>query len=134
MEHPNTPENAPKDPFGRMTPDDGSQDRFRDMPDITLLESAVGPSDDNRPDDVAKVEIMLDQSGLLNLRETDGPTGFYGERLRQAISALQRKLGLTENGRIAPGDPAHMALQKNVEKTRQKTPDGDQTPPSPMMD
>ncbi len=129
MEHLQNP-TPTTDPFGRMIPDDGSQDRFRQMSDVTMLEASVGPTDDNRPDDVAKTEIMLDQAGFLDLRETEGPTGFYGERLRQAIIALQRQMGLTENGRIEPGGPTHNALQRSVKDAGQNKPGGNQSPPS----
>ena len=132
MEHFPNPEQASTDPFGRMIPDDGIQDRFRDMSDVITLEAAVGPTDENRPDDVAKVEIMLDQMGFLDLRETEGPTGFYGERMRQAIITLQRQLGLMENGRIEPGDPAHMALQRSTKDARHKTSDMNH-PPVPII-
>lgn len=131
MEHPQNDTPATTDPFGRMIPGDGSQDRFRDMNNVATLEAAVGPTDDNRPDDVAKTEILLDQIGFLDLRETEGPTGFYGERLRAAIIALQRQLGLTENGRIVPGDPTHMALQRSGVKDTGHNRPGVGRPPAP---
>lgn len=122
MEHSQSAQDKAKDPFGRMIPDDGSQDRFRDMPDITILEAAIGPKNDNRPEDVAKIEIMLDQVGLLDLQETDGPTGFYGERLRQAINILQRQSRLKETGKVAPGDRTHVALQQRIGNTPRPDP------------
>ncbi|NQV45765.1 MAG: peptidoglycan-binding protein [Rhodospirillales bacterium] len=126
MDNAQTPTNKALDPFGRMIPDDGSQTRFRDMANTTMLEAAVGPTDDNRPDDIAKTEVMLNRIGLLDLRETEGPTGYYGERLRQAITALQRQSGLTETGRIVPNDPTHMALQKTAAGSDQKAADVNQ--------
>lgn len=126
MDNAQAPTNKIADPFGRMLPDDGSQTRFHDMANTTMLEAAVGPTDDNHPDDVAKTEIMLNRAGLLDLRETEGPTGFYGERLRQAITALQRQSGLAETGRIVPNDPTHMALQKNTAGIEQKAGDVNQ--------
>ena len=125
-----TPPAQTADPFGRMAPDDGTQERFRAMADVTILEAPVGPTDDNRPDDIAKTEIMLDRIGLLDLRETDGPTGYYGERLRQAIIALQRQLGQTGTGRIVPNDPTHVALQRAATGSPQKNPQ--QAPQTPM--
>lgn len=130
MEHVQNPAQASTDPFGRMTPDDGSQDRFRNMSDVVKLEAAVGPTDENRPDDVAKAEIMLDHMGFLDLRETEGPTGFYGERLRQAITALQRQIGQMEDGRMEPGDPTHIALQQGAKNARHNAPDSNAIPAS----
>jgi len=117
MEHTPATIPAPKDPFGRIAPSDGSQERLSNLGDVNVLEAPVGPTDENRPDDVARVEFLLDQAGLLNLKETEGVTGFYGERLRQAINALQRQSGLAQNGRIVPDDPTHAALRNHPTNT-----------------
>ena len=102
------------DPFGRLATDDGSQDRFKNLSDIFNISSAVGPSDANDPDDVARVEILMDHLGELNLGLTDGPTGYYGERLKQAISAFQTKSGLPATGRIAVSDSTMAAVQRTM--------------------
>ncbi len=103
-----------RDPFGRMLPDDGSQSRFRDMNDALKLEAPIGPNGKNSPDDVARIEIVMDQLGELDLAATDGPTGFYGERLRQAIIAVQQRYNLPETGRVAPNDATMAAIRRTL--------------------
>ncbi len=102
------------DPFGRLMENDASQDRFRNMDNLTALSAAIGPSADNQPDDVARIETLMDMLGELNLQETDGPTGYYGERLRQAIVAYQRKNQIPQTGVIAPNDATMQAISNAV--------------------
>lgn len=105
------PQNRP-DPFGRLMAEDNSQDKLRNLVDIFSISSPVGPDSTNNAEDVARVEIMMDQLGELDLSHTDGPTGYYGERLKQAISAFQKKVGLPETGRIAPSDTTMTAARQ----------------------
>ena len=100
------------DPFGRLMENDDSQDRYKALENITTLSAAVGPTAENKPEDVAKAEIMLDMLGELNLAETEGPTGYYGERLRQAIAAYQGKNNLPQTGVISPNDSTLSAIVK----------------------
>lgn len=118
MQNTSNDPNTERDPFGRIVSDDGSQDRFRSMSDISSLEAPVGPTDENRPDDVAKAEIMLDHVDLLDLRETEGPTGYFGERLRQAILAFQKHIGQPQTGRILPYDATHTLLRNSLKNTQ----------------
>jgi peptidoglycan hydrolase-like protein with peptidoglycan-binding domain len=117
-----TSRNERPDPFGRLLGDDGSQDKFRGLSDVFNISSPVGVTEENLPDDVARVEIMMDHLGELDLRQTDGPTGFYGERLKQAVMAFQKKVGLPETGRLAPADST-MAAVKKMMKTESSSPD-----------
>jgi peptidoglycan hydrolase-like protein with peptidoglycan-binding domain len=110
------------DPFGRLMEDDGSQNKFKNMENLTSLDGAIGPTAENDPDDVAKVELLMSKLGELNLQDTDGPTGYYGERLRQAIVSYQRKNQIPQSGAIVPNDPTMVAIS-NAVATLQPTPD-----------
>ncbi len=105
------------DPFGRLMSDDGSQSRFQNLTDIYALQGTVGPDGENQADDIAKVEILMDQLGEIDLSQTDGPTGYYGERLKQAVQRFQKKSGLAESGRVAPADPTIRAIRRALEET-----------------
>ena len=107
--------NKQPDPFGRLMSDDGSQDKFRGMSDVFKITSPVGPTDENTPDDVARVEILMDHVGELDLKQTEGPTGFYGERLRQAIMAFQKRAGLPTTGRITPSGTTMVAVKRAMD-------------------
>ncbi len=103
------------DPFGRLMADDGSQDQFRGLSDVFEISSPVGPNEKNTPDDVARAEIIMDSLGELDLGQTDGPTGFFGERLRQAIMAFQKRAGLQQTGRLAASDTTMIAARKALD-------------------
>ena len=49
------------------------------------LKHSVGRTGRNHKDDVCKIESLLGNSGNLDLRKTDGPTGFFGIRLEDAV-------------------------------------------------
>lgn len=66
------------------------------------LESPVGPAGVNRRQDVIKVQSLLSETGHLDLERTNGPTGWYGADLRQAIEGFQRDHGLTPDGLLNP--------------------------------
>ncbi len=104
----------PRDPFGRLA---GTRDRQRpsfDHGHPTLLASSVGGGARNQRDDVAKIEGMLAQTGFLDTSKTNGPTGYYGERLHQAITEFQKQQGLRTDGLINPDGPTVAALRASV--------------------
>jgi len=70
--------------------------------DSFFLSDSVGWDGANNRDDVARVEKMLGRSGHLNLAKTDGPTGYYGLRLKEAVEAFQKEHGLKQDGHLNP--------------------------------
>jgi len=82
------------DLFGRMLPPARPEPEISNLKNLFKLAESVGGSSSNRRRDVAKVEALMDQTGYLDLRQTDGPTGYYGERLRQAVEGFQKDHGL----------------------------------------
>lgn len=69
------------------------------------LRKSVGMNEENKRDDVAKVESLLGKTRRLNLTETDGPTGYFGERLKQAVQRFQKDNKLKTDGVLHPGGP-----------------------------
>ncbi len=67
------------------------------------IKGPVGPFGPNRRADVGKVETFLSRSGNFDLSPTDGPTGYYGTRLEDAINAFQKTNGLKTDGLLNSG-------------------------------
>lgn len=105
------------DPFGRL-PSGGEIDwRLSDaVGDPFVLSAAVGgkDADASRPTDVAKVETVLGKTGHLDLGVADGPTGYYGTRLKQGIERFQKEKGLAVDGRLEPGGETIRALRDTL--------------------
>lgn len=89
-----------RDPFGRLASDE--TDGPAPLDDLFSLSSPVGRQEANRREDVMKVESLLGNTGHLNLKQTDGPTGYFGERLDYAIRRFQRDNNLTVDGLLNP--------------------------------
>ncbi len=113
------------DPFGHIAIDPDFE-RFRDDLDFegsgatTIgnrlfdLVAPVGRESENERLDVAKIETLLARAGLLDLKPTAGPTGYYGARLEGAIRAFQEDEGLKVDGLINPGGPTLSVLAARV--------------------
>lgn len=89
------------------------------------LRRNVGPDAINRPTDVARVQTALARTGALDLGETDGPTGIYGQPLGDRIEKLQRENGLKTDGTLNPRGPTIRLLKKQIagaDEDPQKTP------------
>ncbi|MBT4890048.1 MAG: hypothetical protein HON65_10900 [Rhodospirillales bacterium] len=108
-----TPEKRP-DPFGRLMEKDDSRDRYKALENITMISAGVGPTAENKPEDVAKVETMLGMLGEMSLTETEGPTGYFGERLRQAIATYQAKNKIPQSGSIFPNDVTMRSIAQSL--------------------
>jgi len=67
-----------------------------------VLAQPVGEQGKNTRPDVARVETMLGHAGALDLKKTQGPTGYWGERTREATRAFQKQNGLKVDGDIGP--------------------------------
>lgn len=110
---PYTPMNARKnyDGFGRIQIDDDAADTdIADIKDLMTLGNSVGNSGMNNRRDVAKVETMLDQAGALDLKQTDGPTGYWGTRTADATKKVQADHGLAVDAEIKPNGPTLKTL------------------------
>lgn len=97
------------DPFGRLEASSSPEPEF-DLRRPFDLERPIGRDGDNRRTDVAKLEGLLGVVGDLDVARTDGPTGYFGERLDSGIRRFQRKSGLKVDGSVRPGGPTIRAL------------------------
>lgn len=109
------------DPFGRPL-SDVLFERFRTVFDPHTepgdifgerpfeLAAPVGREGENRRFDVARIESFLARTGFLDLAPTEGPTGYFGTRLEDAIRRFQTARGLAVDGTVDPGGPTLSAL------------------------
>jgi len=84
------------------------------------LRKSIAPMarpDENREDDVAKLETMLGHSGDLDLRETGGPTGYYGVRQMEAAQRFQKRNGLEPDGIVRPNGPTFRKLSQQLDSS-----------------
>lgn len=70
--------------------------------DLFKLSAPVGRGQENNPLDVAKVESLMGATGHLDIEKTDGPTGYFGERLEGAVKEFQKEKSLKVDGLIKP--------------------------------
>lgn len=101
-----------RDPFGRVMPKAEPDHGISNLGNPAVLEQPVGEQGKNVRRDVAKIETMLGQAGTLDLKKTDGPTGYWGERTREATRTFQKQDGLKVDGQINPGGETVRALSK----------------------
>jgi hypothetical protein len=80
--------------------------------DIFALSDAVGPRKRNRRHDVLKIETLFANTGDHDLE--DGPTGYAGSQLDQAIRAFQKRRGLAVDGVLEPGGETIAALESEL--------------------
>ncbi len=103
-----------RDPFGRI-PDPASLKRETfDLSDPFAISKPVGMNGRNQRQDVARLETLFGRTGHLNLKETDGPTGYLGSRLDQAIKGFQKDKGLKIDGAVNPGGETLGALSAQL--------------------
>ena len=100
------------DPFGRLGEDDEPDTEIAEIKNPTALKAPVGDTGQNSRCDVAKTEQLLGQAGTLDLKKTDGPTGYWGTRTSHATKAFQKQNGLKVDGQINPGGETIRALGK----------------------
>ena len=75
-----------RDPFGRVMPKAEPDHVISNLGNPAALDQPVGEQGRNDRRDVARVETMLGRTGALDLKKTDGPTGYWGERTRAAMA------------------------------------------------
>lgn len=111
---------------GTGIPSDGGMDV------LPSLSSSVGDFGRNDRKDVATVENMLGKTGDLDLKQTDGPTGYWGMRTSDATKAFQKKNKLKIDGQINPNGPTLQKLGEAMSvKFRQARTKGQLQPPRP---
>lgn len=105
-------QNQNDDLFGRVRPNTKQDAAIADLSEPHKLSAPVGEQGQNQRRDVAKTELLLGHAGTLDLDQTEGPTGYWGERTRQATRAFQKQHRLKVDGRINPGGETIRALAK----------------------
>lgn len=82
--------------------------------DLFRLAGAVGPEAANARDDVIRAQILLGQTGDLDLDSLGGPTGWPGGELTRGLKRYQRRKGLTVDGLMLPDGETITALQNDL--------------------
>lgn len=101
------------DAFGRLGSEDtGPDTEILNFKNPKILKASVGDYGKNHRRDVAKTEQLLGKAGTLDLKPTDGPTGFWGSRTSDATKAFQKQNGLEVDGQINPNGETIQALRK----------------------
>ncbi|MBT4891093.1 MAG: peptidoglycan-binding protein [Rhodospirillales bacterium] len=106
------------------------------LKNLLQITNPVGNTSSNNRRDVAKVETLLGKAGYLDLDKTDGPTGYYGERLKQSVQRFQKANGLKKDGLINPrGETMRILVAQNSNSIEGPTPPNDPTSPTdPIVD
>lgn len=99
------------DPFGRVGMGAWRR-RRKSSRGLEVLDASVGRRGDNDRIDVAKIETLLGKSGYLDLDTTEGPTGYYGARVEDALKRFQKDGGLKADGLVNPDGPTLAALTR----------------------
>jgi peptidoglycan hydrolase-like protein with peptidoglycan-binding domain len=103
----------PRDPFGRLF--EPEPEESFDLAQPFSLSKSIGEGGNNSRADVAKIETLLGLAGAMDLKSTDGPTGFAGQRLLDGIRIFQKQNGLSVDGRLNPGGPTLKALSQSLQ-------------------
>lgn len=85
-----------------------------DFGDLFRIAGTVGPEAANARDDVIRAQILLGQSGDLDLDSLGGPTGWPGSELTRGLKRYQRRKGLTVDGLMLPDGETINALQEDL--------------------
>ena len=101
-----------KDPFGRIMPKPAPDPEIEDLREPHKLSAPVGEQGRNNRRDVAKTEKLLGHTGDLDLKQTKGPTGYWGMRTQDATRKFQKRHGLKVDGQINPGGETIRTLAK----------------------
>lgn len=91
----------------------------RRPPELSLgnlfdIAGPVGPEAENARDDVIRAQILLGQTGDLDLDSLGGPTGWPGSELTRGLKRYQRRKGLTVDGLMLPKGETINALQEDL--------------------
>lgn len=86
----------------------------RGLGNLFNITGAVGPEAENARDNVIRAQILLGQTGDLDLDSLRGPTGWPGSELTRGLKRYQRRKGLTVDGLMLPGGETINALQDDL--------------------
>lgn len=86
----------------------------RSFGDLFDIAGPVGPEAENARDDVIRAQILLGQTGDLDLDSLGGPTGWPGGELTRGLQRYQRRKGLTVDGLMLPDGETINALQDDL--------------------
>ncbi len=89
---------------------------------MLTINNTIGRTDANDSNDIRDLETLLSRTGHLNLNKTDGPTGYFGTRLEQAIKSYQKDNDLKVDGRLNPGGETVVQLAKSGEISKPTKP------------
>lgn len=84
------------------------------LDEVLSLGTHVGRTSENDRRDVALVEILLGANGYLDPSDTQGPTGYYGQRLDQAVRRFQKDNNLQVDGEVGPTGETLHALKEGM--------------------
>ena len=101
-----------RDPFGRLSDPSTTRLEASGLGSLFTLGNPVGRRGGNNRRDVARVETLLGGTGHLDLNQTEGPTGYFGDRLDQVICGFQKDNSLRVDGVLNPGGETINALGK----------------------
>lgn len=116
-----------RDPFGRIATLSVPEPEISGIRNPASLSAPVGTTGQNQRRDVAKVETLLGSAGELDLKKTDGPTGYWGFRTEDATKTFQKKHGLKVDGLVNPGGET---VTKLAEIASNQAEEGQETPPA----
>ena len=87
--------------------------RFSDA-DLPRLSAPVGPDEVNRPEDVAKIETILNRLGYFRLNPSQGPSGIYHSELMGSLKAFQAANALVQDGVTDPRGPTVQLFAQQI--------------------
>jgi peptidoglycan hydrolase-like protein with peptidoglycan-binding domain len=95
-------------------PKPGSRE-YLDARKLFKLTASIGERGANDRTDVGKLEALLYMAGVFDLDGSNGPTGYYGERLKQAVKAFQKARGLRVDGDVGPEGETIRTLAQHLQ-------------------
>ena len=95
-------------------PKPGSRE-YLDARKLFKLTASIGERGANDRTDVGKLEALLYMAGVFDLDGSNGPTGYYGERLKQAVKAFQKARGLRVDGDVGPKGETIRTLAQHLQ-------------------
>tara|TARA_B100000965_G_C19569546_1_gene748428 strand:- start:956 stop:1507 length:552 start_codon:yes stop_codon:yes gene_type:complete len=88
--------------------------------DLGRLDYPVGPTERNRPDDVAKIETALDRLGYFTVDRNQGPSGVYHSELKDSMIDYQTARNLARDGIANPDGPTIATMSNDIAKAPAK--------------
>ena len=89
---------------------------YLDARDLFHIAGTIGDGGRNGRTDVGKLEALLYLAGVFDLDRTNGPTGYFGQRLKLAVEDFQRTRGLAVDGTVRPGGETIRTLARHLQR------------------